>query len=138
MKLLTKDAEYAIRALLALAKGRDVFLSVRDISKSQDIPYQFLRRVLQKLIKQKLVKSREGAGGGFRINKNPDAIDVVDIIKIFQGNIRFSDCMFRKQLCRNRSTCVLRKEIKRIEELVDKKFRGISIGVLLKRMYQGR
>ena len=136
MKLLTKNTDYAIRALLVLAKERDSYLSARDISKIQGIPYQFLRRILQKLIKNGLVKSREGGGGGFKINKNPNAIGVIDIIRIFQGNIQFAECMFRKQLCGNRATCVLRKEIKRIEKLVQREFKGIAISKLLKRTMQ--
>ncbi len=132
MKLLNKKTDYAIRALLVLAEKKDSFLSVREVSKNQNIPYQFLRRILQELIKNKLVDSREGGKGGFKISKNPDLINLVDVIKIFQGNIQLVECMFRKQLCGNRKTCVLRREIKKIERIVDEKFKGISIAKLLK------
>ncbi|MDP8216734.1 MAG: Rrf2 family transcriptional regulator [Candidatus Kaelpia imicola] len=132
MKLLTKHTDYAIRALLGLAKDKDKLLSAREISKQQHIPYQFLRQILQKLIKSKLVISKEGAGGGFRINNDPDLMSIVDIIAIFQGNIQLSDCMFRNKLCVNRSSCVLRKQINRVEKLVTKEFEAITIGRLLK------
>ncbi len=137
MKLLTKNSDYAIRALLVLAANKDSYLSARDIAKKQDIPYQFLRRILQELIKKKLVLSKEGGKGGFKLNKNPASINIVDIIKIFQGEIQFSECVFRKQVCCNKSTCVLRKEIKRIEKVIDKEFRGVSIAKLLKNTKKG-
>ena len=132
MKLLTKHTDYAIRALLELAENKDEFFSARQISKQQGIPYQFLRQILQGLIRNKLVISKEGRGGGFRIDKEPDLISIVDVIVIFQGNIQLSECMFRKKLCANRSNCVLRKQINRVEELVNKEFKGITIGRLLK------
>ena len=132
MKLLTKHTDYAIRALLELAKNKDEFLSARQIAEQQRIPYQFLRQILQGLIKNKLVISKEGSRGGFRIDKNPNLMSIVDIIAIFQGNIQLSDCMFRNKLCANRSSCVLRKQINRVEKLVDKEFRGITIGRLFK------
>ena len=51
MKVLTKNTDYAIRALMVLAKDRNNFLSAKKISIGQNIPYQFLRRILQGLIK---------------------------------------------------------------------------------------
>ena len=93
-----------------------------------------MRRILSELIKHNLTEAREGAGGGFKLCKNPDGIKVTDIIKIFQGNIQLSECMFRKKLCDNRKTCVLRKEINRIEKLVTKEFANITIGTLLRKI----
>ena len=132
MKLLTKHTDYAIRALLELAGSKGEFLSARQIAKQQHVPYQFLRQILQELIKNKLVISKEGREGGFRIDKDPDLISIVDIIAIFQGNIQLSECMFRKKLCANRSNCVLRKQINRIEKLVTEEFEDVTIGNLLK------
>jgi Rrf2 family transcriptional regulator, cysteine metabolism repressor len=131
MKLLTKKTDYAVRAILTLSENKDCFLSARYISGAQNLPYHFLRGILQELIKHKIVVSREGAGGGFKLRKDPHSIGVVDIIKIFQGNIQLTECIFRKRLCQNRKVCALRKEIKRIESIVDKEFKGISIGKLL-------
>lgn len=132
MKLLTKHTDYAIRALIELSKNRDKFLSAQQIAEQQGIPYQFLRRILQGLIKNKIVIAKEGSGGGFKIDKDPNSVSIVDIITIFQGNIQLSDCMFRNKVCDNRSTCVLRKQINRVEKLVDKEFKAISIGRLLR------
>ena len=132
MKLLTKETDYAVRALLGLAKNRDSFISARKISKEQNIPYYFLRRILSKLINYNVVESREGSGGGFRITKDPALVGIKDLIKIFQGNIKLAECIFRKRLCQNRKTCALRKEIKRIEEIVESEFKGITLTKLLK------
>ena len=133
MKLLTKNSDYAIRALAALAMNKDDFLSSKEIAKRQAIPHPFLRRILQDLMGRDLVVSREGGGGGFKINADPKRINIVDVIRIFQGNLQFSECLFRKKLCLKRSTCVLRKEIKRVEKIVEKEFKRITISRLLKK-----
>ncbi|MFH1578440.1 MAG: Rrf2 family transcriptional regulator [Candidatus Omnitrophota bacterium] len=132
MKLLTKNTDYAVRALLELTRQKGAFISARQVAKEQDIPYQYLRRILRELIKNGLVISREGSRGGFKINKKPDSIAVVDVVKLFQGDIQFSECMFRNKICANRSKCVLRKEVQRIEKIVKKEFKGITIARLLK------
>lgn len=134
MKMLTKNTDYAIRALLLLSLAKDNFLPASQIAKKEKIPYQFLRRILQHLIKHKLVVSREGIKGGFKINVSPDSLAMDRIIKIFQGEITLSDCMFRKKICTNRKVCVLRPEIKRIEKMVTKEFRKLTLAALLKKM----
>ncbi len=132
MKLLTKHTDYAIRALLVLAKKNNLFVSARAIAKEQNMPYQFLRRILQMLIKHKLVVSKEGGGGGFKLNKPPKSIPVEQIIEIFQGNVQFSECMFRKKICCNHAACVIRKQIQKIEQIVVSKFTKITIATLLR------
>ena len=132
MKLLTKNSDYAIRALAVLADNKERFVSAREISEKQNIPYQFLRRILRRLILNKLVVSREGGRGGFKINADPKKASIIDVIKIFQGNLQLSDCMFRRKICRNRPHCVLRREIKRVEQIVAKEFEGITLARLLK------
>ena len=132
MKLLTKNTDYAVRALLVLGANEGSYISARDIAKAQNLPYQYLRRILQVLIKEGLVRSKEGGKGGVKIVKDPEDIHLVDVVRIFQGDVRFSECMFRHKLCANRSTCVLRKRIGTIEEKVVKELEGITIETLLK------
>lgn len=134
MKLLTKDTDYAIRALLVLAGNQKEYVSARRISESEKIPYSFMRKILLKLYKTGFVDSKEGGKGGFKLKKKPSKISAVDLIRLFQGNIQFSECMFRKKLCHKRSDCVLRQNIREIEGLVEDKFRGITIQSLWKQL----
>lgn len=134
MKILTKKTDYAIRALLTLAANDGRYVSAKTISGEQDIPYQFLRGLLQDMIKLGFVASREGTRGGFMIRSDPDGIRVKQLIEAFQGKVQVSDCMFRKQLCANRSNCVLRHEIMRIEQVVSDEFDKITIGGLLRNL----
>jgi Rrf2 family protein len=131
MKVLNKETDYAVRALISLGMKPEGWVSAKMISDEQAIPYQFLRRILQELIRRGLVVSKEGAGGGVRLGKNPDGIGVAEVIEIFQGKVQVSECMFRKQLCSNRANCVLRHEIMRIEQMVNEEFSKVTIGKLI-------
>jgi DNA-binding IscR family transcriptional regulator len=57
---------------------------------------------------------------------------VADLIRLFQGNIQLTECMFRKRICSNRKTCVLRKRIKNIESIVTREFENLTIEDLLR------
>ena len=131
MQLLTKHTDYAIRALLTLAQHGDNYLSARRIADEQQIPYQFLRGLLQELVRAGLISSREGAHGGVKLIKDPKTISVREVIALFQGSIELSECMFRKQMCANRSNCVLRHQILKIERMVSAEFDKVTIGSLL-------
>jgi Rrf2 family protein len=132
MKLLNKETDYAVRALIVLAMNKNEdFISAKEISEVQNIPYRFLRNILQKLIQNKVVESKEGKGGGIRIIKEPAKIAILDLIEIFQGDLELSECMFRKKFCPKRKTCVLRPEIKKIEAIVNKEFKSLTIAKLL-------
>ena len=132
MKLLTKETDYAIRATMNLAKRRDGFVSSRHISEQEEIPLRFLRRILQTLMKSGVIESREGAAGGVRLKAEAGKLRIADLIRLFQGDIQLTECMFRKRICSNRKTCVLRKRIKNIERMVTREFEGITIDDLLR------
>ncbi len=134
MKILTKETDYAVRALILLSKNKDGFLSVKKISVALGIPYHFLRGIIPKLIQHEIVESKEGVSGGVRVIKDPAEINIIGLIEIFQGDFELSDCLFRQKICPNRKKCVLREEIKRIEKIVGKEFEKLTIDKLLKKL----
>ncbi len=134
MKVLTKNTDYAIRALLELSFEDEHFISAKEIAQKQDIPYEFLRKILNRLIREGIVISREGGLGGFQLNLAPTKIKLTDLIRIFQGEIKLSECMFRKKICPNRKHCVLRQNILHVEKKVIDEFRLITIGSLKNQM----
>ena len=131
MKLIRKDTDYAVRAIAFLAKNTNRFCSSSEISKNANVPLSYLRRILQTLVKEGFVESKEGIKGGLKLIKSPKEINLANLINIFQGTFELSDCMFRKKICENRAHCPLRKAIKRIEDKITKEVKGITIAKLL-------
>lgn len=131
MKLLTKNTDYAVRALARIA-GRDgQAVSAAWIAKEEKIPYAFLRRILNILKDEKVLRSIEGKGGGFVLNKKPAEIFLKDIIRIFQGDVHLAECMFRNRICHNRTTCVLRSKLQQIEKKVVGELEGITLAAIV-------
>ncbi len=127
MKLITKDIDYAVRALLHILKSKNKTVSVGELEKETKISRSFLRKILQTLSREKILKSIKGKGGGFSLNKPPEKVFLKDLIKIFQGKISFINCIFRGKPCFNRKTCPLRKKIKKIEKYVEGEIKGVSL-----------
>jgi len=137
LKLLTKNTDYAIRALLHIARNGEGYLSSREISRKENIPLPYLRRILNRLREEEIITTKEGVGGGAKINRDPEEIRVSNLIEIFQGKLTLLDCVFRKNICINVKTCPLRRRIKKIENVVIKELEDLTIKALLDDLNKG-
>ena len=131
MKLITRDTDYALRALLFIANHEDRLVSVTELVNELKIPRPFLRKLLQDLNKNNILRSYKGFSGGFKLALDPDKIFLIDLMKIFQGEIVLNECIFKKKECPNKPTCRLRAKIRVIEKQVLHQLKPITIGSLL-------
>ena len=131
MKLLTRNTDYAVRAVCYMAKRKDELVSVPELVKALRIPRPFLRKILQVLNKKGILKSHKGSGGGFELARKPRDIYLPDIMEAFQGPFELNECFFKKEICPNKKTCVLKKKIDLIEKSVLKQLKAITIDSIL-------
>lgn len=132
MKLITKDTDYAIRAISYIAKSDKPIVAVTEIEQALNLPRPFLRKILQTLQKGGMLTSTKGNKGGFTLDKNYKKITLVEVIRIFQGDISFTDCFLKKKLCPDVERCVVRKKVKNIEKMVKAELNKITIDSILK------
>ena len=130
MKLITRDTDYAIRALCYICKHQDGVISVEELVKNLKIPRPFLRKILQTLNKKKLLKSFKGRGGGFKLMCISEKILLVDVIEAFQGPVKLSEHIFKRAICPEVKSCILKKKLDAIEKKVVKELESISIASL--------
>ncbi len=130
MKLITRDTDYAIRALRYMAERKGRVVSAGQLVDALKIPRPFLRKLLQVLHKKGILSAYKGKGGGFELAKPAGEIVVAEIAGIFQGGLRLNECVFKRKLCPNRSTCALRRELADIERYALDKLSAVSIASL--------
>ena len=104
--LITRATEYAIRAVLYLAKQtRGEIVYKKDICKTQNITPAFLTKILQPLIKLGIVGSQRGVGGGFYLLKDPSEVTLLDVVKAEEGPLYLNQCLTREGLCERDVFC---------------------------------
>ena len=133
MKLVTRDTDYAIRAVMYISGFNGKLVSVSDIQSELDLPKSFLRKILQLLQKAGILTSVKGNKGGFKLARLPKQISIIDLMEVFQGEISLTDCLLKRKPCPEIKKCFVRKKIKGIERLVVSELKGITIDSLLKR-----
>ena len=133
MKLITRNTDYAVRALCCIAEQKQGVISADQLVKSLKMPRPFLRKILQTLNKEGLLNSSKGKGGGFTLTISPEKITLTDVMKIFQGPLKLNECKFRKNDCPYISDCFLKKKIDEIEKEVIAKLKAITIASIIKK-----
>ncbi|MDP2980758.1 MAG: Rrf2 family transcriptional regulator [Candidatus Omnitrophota bacterium] len=127
MKFVTRDTDYALRALIRIAKLKGGIVTVDEIAAKEKLPKVFLRRILQKLAEKKILSSYKGKAGGFKFLSKPMELRVTDVMKVFQGDIDLTNCLLKGKACPNRGICSLREKIRSINSTVIKELDKITI-----------
>ena len=120
--MFTQTVEYALRAMICLAArsglqpgprqgralghgpgarqnqvpgqtlGQPRGQTVEQISQATQVPAAYLGKVLQQLVKNGLVTSRRGAGGGFSLASPPDQISLLQVVQAVDPIERITTC----------------------------------------------
>jgi Rrf2 family protein len=97
---VTREGDYGIRSVLYLARQPLKKISyVNEISEEYKIPRSFLAKILQKLVKAKIVRSYRGVKGGFSLAKPAREISVLDVLEAIEGRLSLNLCIGDKKKC---------------------------------------
>jgi len=99
--MLSNTCKYAVRALIYLGKHSQdgAKIGIRKISSDLLIPTPFLGKILQNLVKQKILVSTKGPNGGFGLGRKTSDISLYDIVRIVDGEDFFRNCLIGLQPC---------------------------------------
>lgn len=135
--MLSKKCKYAIHALVYLAAHREEGpIHIQDISASQKIPKKFLETILLELRNAKILHSKKGKGGGYYLHKNPEEVNLMDVIRIMDGAIAMLPCVSLNYYepcdeCIDEKNCGIRLALIKVR---DETLRILSASTLLELM----
>lgn len=126
MKLSTKG-RYGVKAMVDLAINYgESPVSIKSISKRQNISEYYLEQLFSQLRKSSLVKSVRGAGGGYTLNKEPMEITIKEVLDVLEGPIEISICL-EENACNNIECCATRTVWKKIKDSIDSVTESITL-----------
>lgn len=133
--MITREADYAIRAMLCLALHQDVHvISTAAMSEEMDIPYRFLRRILLRLANAGLVASTRGKQGGISLTRPPATCSLLEVLRaVDPGTIALNACMISDAACDRALTCVVHTELARLQSTLEQQLAGITLATLVER-----
>jgi len=127
--MLSKTAEYALRAVVLLSGQPEQSVSADILAEKTQVPRRYLHRVLQDLVAADLVKSRSGPGGGYEIACEPSKITILDVINAVAPIERINACPLG--LKSHTKLCPLHKELDKAYAATEAAFQRVTIKKLL-------
>lgn len=130
MRLTTKG-RYAVTAMLDLAvHATEGPITLADISQRQGISLSYLEQLFSKLRKRELVASARGPGGGYRLSREAEQINVAEVISAVDETVDATRCAGQGN-CQNGEECLTHQLWTDLSEQLYKFLDGISLGQLV-------
>ena len=105
---ITKQADYALRAMLYLARMQTGQRSAtKQIAETQKIPPSFLAKIISQLSIAGLIHTSRGAHGGVVLSKSPSEISLLEVVEAIDGPISLNDCTISPENCTQADDCPL-------------------------------
>ena len=104
---LTNKADYAIRAVLDIARHHPELRTNAEMTEAMDLPSKFLSQILATLVRQELLESSAGPAGGYSLARPSAEISLLEIIEVIEGPITADECALGGGTCDWKTLCPL-------------------------------
>lgn len=128
--MLSKTAEYALRAIACLAGDGGRSESADALCDKTRVPRRYLHKVLLDLIHANLVNSRPGPGGGYSLSRDPENITILDVVNAVAPLERIRHCPLG--LPSHTRLCPLHQQLDEAYAASEKAFSKVTIGQILR------
>lgn len=103
---LTRAADYAVRVMIHLATlpaGSRV--QRNTLAEATGVPESFMSKVLQGLVRARLIASRRGVDGGFELAVSAEHTSLLDVVEAIEGPIQLNLCLGPGYTCERQNYC---------------------------------
>ncbi len=129
MLKLTKKADYGLMAMRHLAeRAGNGAQSAKDVAEASGIPAEMLAKILQKLVKAKLLRSSHGINGGYALARDARSISAFEVIKAIEGPLFITSCVTSSgRECYQTDRCTVREPLRKVNDSIQEALSRISI-----------
>ena len=130
--LLSRSCEYALQALLYIAAvPTGKYVLTREIAEKCGLSYHFLGKILQGLVKNRLLSSQKGPGGGFMLAKPANEITLLEVIHAIEAPDFLDGCVLGLPRCTSTSPCPVHEQWAETKEKIHQMFADRTVAQLL-------
>lgn len=128
--MLSQTVEYALRAVVHLASEAPDSRTTGQLSEATQVPTAYLSKVLQALVKEGVVRSQRGAGGGVSLAVAPEELTILDVVNAVDPLQRIETCPL-KLSSHGVRLCPLHRRLDDALATVEAAFGGTTVAEVL-------
>jgi len=108
---LTRFTDYSLRVLIYLGLQQNELVTIRRISDAYGISRNHLMKVVSLLTRMGYLKAQRGPGGGIRLARLPEQINLADVITDTEEDLVMVECFDEEGNCIITPACKLQRVI---------------------------
>src|SRR5262245_31149984 len=90
--MISQGAEYALKAVICLAQRPGAAFTTQHIAKAAQVPASYLAKLMQALVKARIVTSQRGLNGGFALAVDPQRLTLLEVVRVIDRSRRANQC----------------------------------------------
>jgi len=128
---ITRLTDYGVLLMTQIAKDTACVHNAADLAEQVRVPLPTVSKILQILLRENLLESVRGAGGGYRLARTASDISVRDIIVALEGPIALTECNLEEGSCEQEPHCATRGNWQIINQAVRHALGDISLADMI-------
>ncbi len=92
--LISTRGRYALRLLVDLAENQsDGYVTLKEVADRQEFSEKYLESIVKDLVRAGILAGLRGKGGGYRLARSADEINVLDVLNLMEGTLVPVSCL---------------------------------------------
>ena len=105
----THFTDYSLRTLIYLGAQQNMLTTISEVAEKYGISQSHLTKVVHQLANRGYIQTTRGKGGGMRLARLPQLINIGDVVRDMEENINLVECFNAKnQNCPLLPACILK------------------------------
>jgi len=133
---VSSKAHYSLRMMTEFAKAHGMGpLSLGEVSRTEHLPLPYLEQLASSLKRAGLLGAHRGVHGGYFLDRSPDEISVLDVVRAVEGEVAPVECVatsYHEGQCVRDSDCASRTLWQRVKDSVDSVLAATTLADLVR------
>ena len=127
--IISTRGRYALRILIDLAEHQtDRYITLKQIAERQRLSEKYLESIVKELVRAKFVEGLRGKGGGYRLARPADEINVLEVLQSADGTLVPVACLKEgSEPCSRAAACRTLPLWKGLDKVVSEYLGGFTV-----------
>lgn len=112
-------------------KGPGELTSAKEVADRYRTPFDATARVMQMMAAKGLLRSEQGAQGGYQLSRELEGVSMHQLIEMIQGPTVVAKCMGNEEPCEIQGTCNIAKPVLSLNKKLDEFYKNLDLGELI-------
>ena len=135
MNKINRKVEYALIGLKHMrSKAPGELTTVKELTTLYGCPFDVTSRVMQTLVQKGILRSEQGAHGGYQLLKDLARVSFYDLTEMLLGPVAVAKCIHgeaSESPCEMRGTCNIVSPVQALNRRLSEFYKGLMLAELL-------